>query len=149
VFDTFGPHHRYTFAPLQIGEWVEKPESEWQPDLIPLQYFLFPNTIVSVGSTSLSGLTVNIHQIFPHAADRFVSKLSYCAIGGIRSEEHRSEIDSAYTKARAALVNEDYSVADEAHQGLLALSPGTKLPVGRQEIGVQNFHRNVARLLSA
>jgi phenylpropionate dioxygenase-like ring-hydroxylating dioxygenase large terminal subunit len=149
VFDTFGPHHRYTFAPLQIGEWVDKTESEWLPDLIPLQYFLFPNTIVSVGSTSLSGLTVNIHQIFPYAADHFVSKLSYCAIGGIKSEEHRSEIDGAYTKARAALVNEDYSVADEAHQGLLALSPGTKLPVGRQEIGVQNFHRNVARLLSA
>lgn len=147
VFDTFGPHHRYTFAPLNIADWVSMPESEWQFDTIPLQYFLFPNTIVSVGSTSRSGLTVNVHQIFPQAADHFASKLTYCAIGGIKSEEHRTDVDRAYQTARAALVNEDYSVAAESHPGLAALPEGMTLPVGRQEIGVWNFHRNVARML--
>ncbi len=146
VFDTFGPHHRYTFAPLVIGDWVNMPESEWQVDLIPLQYFIFPNTIISVGSTSATGSTVNIHRIFPQSADHFVSKLSYCAMGGVRSAEHWAEVDRAYATSKAALVNEDYSVASEGHPGLPALPPGTKLPVGRQEIGVQNFHRNVVRL---
>jgi hypothetical protein len=149
VFDTFGPHHRYTFAPLGIDAWVTTPPGEWQLDAMPLQYFLFPNTIVSVGSTSASGSTVNIHQIFPQSADHFVSKLSYCALGGIGSEAHRAEIERAYATSRAALVNEDYSVAAEAHGGLPRLPAGTRLPVGRQEIGVQNFHRNVARLLAA
>jgi len=149
VFDKFGPHHRYTFAPLGIDDWPGMQESEWQVDTIPLQYFLFPNTILSVGSTSRSGLTVNIHQIFPHSSDRFISRLSYCAIGGIQSEEHRAEIDRAYLTARAALVNEDYSVADESHPGLAALPAGTTLPVGRQEIGVWNFHRNVAQRLDS
>jgi phenylpropionate dioxygenase-like ring-hydroxylating dioxygenase large terminal subunit len=146
VFDTFGPHHRYTFAPLNLDAWVTTPESEWEVDSIPLQYFLFPNTIVSVGSTSPKGLTVNIHQIFPQSVDHFVSKLSYCALGGIKSDEHHAEIDRAYQTARAALVNEDYSVAAESHIGLHALPPGRTLPVGRQEIGVQNFHRNARRL---
>jgi hypothetical protein len=146
VFDTVGPHHRYTFAPLSLSEWVTTPESEWQVDTIPLQYFLFPNTIVSVGSTGRSGLAVNIHQIFPQSADHFISKLTYCAIGGVRSDEHRAEIEKAYQTSRAALVNEDYSVAAESHSGLPALPPGTKLPIGPQEIGVQNFHRNVRRL---
>jgi nitrite reductase/ring-hydroxylating ferredoxin subunit len=149
VFDTFGPHHRYTFAPLNIDAWVDMPESEWQVDTIPLQYFLFPNTILSVGSTSLSGLTVNVHRIFPSSADHFTSSLSYCAVGGVGSPEHRAEIDRAYQTARAALVNEDYSVASESHAGLAALPEGTRLPVGRREIGVWNFHRNVARLLAA
>jgi len=149
VFDTFGPHHRYTFAPLNIDDWVGMPESEWQVDTIPLQYFLFPNTIISVGSTSRSGLTTNIHQIFPQSADHFTSKLSYCAIGGVKSKEHKSEIDLAYQTARAALVNEDYSVAAESHNGLSVLPAGTKLPVGRQEIGVWNFHRNVSQRLKA
>ena len=54
-----------------------------------------------------------------------------------------------YQVARAALVNEDYSVAAESHAGLAALPDGTKLPVGRREIGVWNFHRNIARLLTA
>lgn len=149
VFDTFGAHHRYTFAPLDIDDWVAKPEGEWRVDTIPLQYFLFPNTILSVGSTSRSGLTVNIHRIFPCSADHFTSSLSYCAVGGVASAEQRAEIDRAYEVARAALVNEDYSVAAESHRGLAALPDGTRLPIGRREVGVWNFHRNIARLMAA
>jgi nitrite reductase/ring-hydroxylating ferredoxin subunit len=149
VFDTFGPHHRYTFAPLNLSEWPAMAQSDWPLDLIPLQYFLFPNTIISVGSSARSGLAVNIHQIFPSSAEHFVSKLTYCAIGGIRSDEHRADIERAYQTARAALVNEDYSVAAESHRGLPALPAGTKLPIARHELGVQNFHRNVDSRLSA
>ena len=147
VFDTFGPHHRYTFAPLGIEDWPGMAPSEWALDTIPLQYFLFPNTILSVGSTSRTGLTVNIHQIFPRSSDHFTSRLSFCAIGGIHSDEHRAEVERSYQTARAALVNEDYSVAAETHSGLVALPPGTTLPVGKQEVGVWNFHRNVTSRL--
>jgi nitrite reductase/ring-hydroxylating ferredoxin subunit len=149
VFDTFGPHHRYTFAPLGIEDWPAMQQDDWALDTIPLQYFLFPNTIISVGSTSRTGLTVNIHQIFPRSSDHFTSRLSFCTIGGIRSEEHRTEVERSYQTARAALVNEDYSVAAETHAGLVALPAGTTLPVGRQEVGVWNFHRNVTRRLAA
>lgn len=147
VFRAAGLHHRYTFAPLDIHAWVDRPQDTWQIDTIPLQYFLFPNTIISVGSTSPTGSTMSIHQIFPQSVEHFVSKLSYCAIGGVASPANRSEIDRAYSVSRAALVNEDYSVAAEAHAGIAALPPESKLPVGRQEIGVQNFHRNVERML--
>jgi nitrite reductase/ring-hydroxylating ferredoxin subunit len=149
VFDTFGPHHRYTFAPLGLASWVDMPQSDWDPDMIPLQYFLFPNTIISVGSTSPSGSTVNMHQILPSSVGHFASRLSYCALGGIRSAEHRAEVDGAYEKARQALVNEDYSVVGESYAGLASLPAGTRMPIGRQEIGVENFHRNVMDLLNA
>jgi phenylpropionate dioxygenase-like ring-hydroxylating dioxygenase large terminal subunit len=145
VFDAFGPHHRFTFAPQMLPEWVNMPPEQWQVDLIPLQYFLFPNTIISVGTTGKTGLTVNIHQIFPQAPDKFTSRLSFCAVGGVQSEEHRAEIDRAYQTARAALVNEDYSVTGESHVGLPALPQDMTLPIGRQEVGVQNFHKNVRR----
>ena len=147
VFDTFGPHHRYTFAPLNLAKWIAMAESDWDVDAIPLQYFLFPNTIISVGSTSRSGSTVNVHQILPSSTGHFASRLSYCVLGGIRSPEHRTEIDAAYETARRALVNEDYSVVGESYPGFAALPAGTTMPIGRQEIGVQNFHRNVVRLL--
>lgn len=146
VYDTFGPHHRYTFAPLQIESWVDMPEEDWPVDMIPLQFFIFPNTLLAVGSTSPTGSTVNTHQIFPTAVDHFYSVLSYSAMGGVRSEEHRAEVDRAYNTSRSALVTEDYSVAAEAHKGLADLPEGMTLPIGRQEIGVQNFHRNVRRL---
>jgi nitrite reductase/ring-hydroxylating ferredoxin subunit len=148
VFDTFGPHHRFTFAPLTIKNWVTMDASDWQPDMIPLQYFLFPNTIISVGSANPSGSTVNVHQILPNSVGHFASRLSYIALGGVRSPEHRAEIDAAYATARNALANEDYSVVGESWGGFAALPAGTKMPVGRQEIGVQNFHRNVVRMTS-
>lgn len=149
VIDRFGPHHRFTFAPLTIDSWVNMPEKDWQPDLIPLQYFLFPNTIISVGSTSPGGSTVNMHQILPRSVGHFASRLSYIALGGVRSPEQRTDIDAAYATARHALLNEDYSVVGEGWPGLAALPAGTKMPVGRQEIGVQNFHENVIRLTRA
>ena len=149
VLDTFGPHHRFTFAPLNLAQWVDMPPSEWELDTIPLQYFLFPNTIISVGSTSPTGSTVNMHNIFPASLRHFASKLTYIALGGVRSPEHRAEIDVAYGKAKQALVTEDYSVVSESYSGFSALPPGTTLPVGRQEIGVQNFHRNILRLTGA
>jgi phenylpropionate dioxygenase-like ring-hydroxylating dioxygenase large terminal subunit len=147
VFDRFGPHHRYTFAPLNLAKWVDTPESAWEIDTIPLQYFLFPNTIVSVGSTSPTGSTVNMHQILPSSVGHFRSLLTYCSLGHVRSPDHRAEIDAAYEKARQALVNEDYSVVGESYWGFASLPTATRMPVGRQEIGVQNFHGNVARLL--
>jgi phenylpropionate dioxygenase-like ring-hydroxylating dioxygenase large terminal subunit len=147
VFERFGPHHRYTFAPLAVHEWVDQPESEWNLDLLPLQYFLFPNTILSAGSTSRTGFTVNIHRIFPQAVGHFVSKMSYCAIHGIKSPEHQAEIDASYKVAMRALTEEDYSVTGESFRGLTELPPGTTLPVGRREIGVENFHRNVAEAM--
>ena len=149
VFDTFGPHHRFTFAPLALDEWTRTPESEWQIDLLPLQYFLFPNTIMAVGSTSASGSAVNIHRIFPQSVDHFVSKMAYFALGGIKSPEHQAEIDRAYDVSKLAIVNDDYSVTGEAHSGLASLPPGATMPVGRQEIGVQNFHRNVKAAVGA
>jgi nitrite reductase/ring-hydroxylating ferredoxin subunit len=147
VFYTAGLHHRYTFSPLGIQDWVGRARDQWPVDSIPLQYFLFPNTILSVGSTSPSGLTVSMHQIFPQSVDHFVSKLSYCVIGGVKSEEQRAEIERAYSVSRSALVNEDYSVAAEAHAGLAALPRESTLPIGRQEIGVQNFHRNLRKMI--
>jgi hypothetical protein len=61
--------------------------------------------------------------------------------------QHRAEVDAAYEKARQALANEDYSVVGESYSGFSALPAGTTMPIGRQEIGVQNFHRNVVQLL--
>jgi nitrite reductase/ring-hydroxylating ferredoxin subunit len=147
AFETFGRHHRYTFAPMALDEWVRTPESEWNLDLLPLQYFIFPNTVIAVGSVSQTGVTMTIHNIFPHSVGEFTSRMAVWAVGGVRSPEHRADIESNYEKIRSAVLNEDYSVTSEAWPGLSSLPPGTKLPVGPNEIGLQNFHRNVHELM--
>ena len=73
--------------------------------------------------------------------------MNYCSIGGVQGPEHRAEIDKAYEVTKVAIIEDDYSVTGEGHKGLLALPEGTTLPVGRQEVGVQHFHRNVRRFV--
>jgi hypothetical protein len=122
---------------------MHKPESEWDIDSLPAQHFLFPNAVITLGSVSRSGSLISIHRIFPSAVDKLTMKVSMYAPHGIKSAEHKAEIEASFHAIMAAVRDEDYSVTSEAQYGLPALPAGTKFPVGRQEVGTQNFHRNV------
>jgi nitrite reductase/ring-hydroxylating ferredoxin subunit len=147
VFDTFGPHHLYTFTPLNIYDWVNIPEAEWKVDTLPLQYFIFPHTVLSVGSVSKTGWTVTVHRLFPKSVGEMVNRMVFCAFGGVRSDDHAAELARNFEKIQYANREEDYSATGESWGALSALPAGTKLPVGRLEIGVQNFHQSVRRML--
>jgi nitrite reductase/ring-hydroxylating ferredoxin subunit len=149
VFETFGPHHRYTFAPKIVDDWVNMPESEWNLHLVPLQYFLFPNTIIAVGSTTPTGSSIGMHNLFPKAVDDFTDRFTFCAMHGIRSEAHRAEIKKSFEISKIAVCTEDYAVTSEAQPALSMLPKGTTFPVGRLEIGVDNFHKNVRERVGA
>jgi nitrite reductase/ring-hydroxylating ferredoxin subunit len=143
VFETWGPHHRYTFSPSTIYDWVNMPELDWPVDSLPLQYFIFPHTVLSVGSVSPSGSTITVHRMFPKSVSELTTKIALCAMQGVRSPEHLAEIEASFVKIMHATREEDYSVTGESYPALSALPANTRFPVGRQEIGVQNFHRNV------
>jgi len=143
LLETWGPHQRFTFPQASIHDWMHKPESEWDIDSLPAQHFLFPNSVITLGSVSRSGSLVSIHRIFPKAVDQLTMKVSMYAPHGVKSADHRAEIEASFHAIMAAVRDEDYSVTSEAQRGLSLLPPGTKFPVGRQEIGTQNFHNNV------
>ncbi len=143
LLETWGRHQRFTFPQRSIYEWMHKPEAEWDVDSLPAQHFLFPNTVITLGSVSRSGSLVSIHRIFPQAVNQLTTKVTMYAPHGLKSPEHRDEIEASFRAIMAAVRDEDYSVTAEAQSGLAALPAGTRFPVGRQEIGTQNFHRNV------
>ena len=58
-----------------------------------------------------------------------------------------ADLESSFNAARRAVKDEDFSVTGEAWPKLSLLPPGTKFPVGRHELGVQNFHRNIRRIV--
>ena len=149
IFETWGPHHRFVFPQRSIYDWMNKPESEWLIDALPFTLFLFPNTVISVGSVTRSGSLVSIHRLFPHSVGELTTKLTMYAPHGVKSPEQRAEIQASYESIMRAVREEDYSVTGESYLALSALPAGTKFPVGRQEIGVQNFHRNVELLVGA
>jgi len=81
--------------------------------------------------------------MFPKSVSELTTKIALCAIKGVRSPEHLAEIEASFAKIMHATREEDYSVTGESYLALSALPANTRFPVGRQEIGVQNFHRNV------
>jgi nitrite reductase/ring-hydroxylating ferredoxin subunit len=145
LFDTWGPHHRFTWPQQTIYEWMNKPESEWPIDALPLTYLIFPNFNMAVGSTSASGAYISVHRVFPKSVSEMVTKISIYAPFGVQSPEHRAEMEASFKLSMHANEAEDYSVTGEAYPVLAALPRGTKFVAGRHEIGVQNFYRNVRK----
>jgi phenylpropionate dioxygenase-like ring-hydroxylating dioxygenase large terminal subunit len=148
MLETWGPHQRFTFPQRSIHEWMNRPEAEWDVDSLPVQHLIFPNTVLTLGSVSRSGSLVTMHRLFPSSVGELTTKISLYAPHGVKSPEHRAEIEASFKSIMRAVRDEDYSVTGEAYEGLFALPAGSKFPIGRQEIGTQNFHRNVEKALA-
>jgi hypothetical protein len=128
-----------------MKEWWDKPESEWPIDHLPLTYFIFPNVHMSIGSVTPKVSLVLFHRIFPKSVGTMVTKASCYIPHGVESAEQLEHIKKGWVSTTAVVRDEDYSVTAESWSALSALPPGTKFAIGRQELGVQNFHRNVRR----
>lgn len=145
IFETWGPHHRFTFPHRGVEEWIDKPEAEWPSDALPLTYFLFPNTIISVGSVSKIGGSLTVNRLYPQSVSDNLTRIVACAQNGKPGPEQMTEIEKSMKLIAGAVVDEDYSVTGEAYPNLAELPDGWEFVYGRHEIGVQNMHRNFAK----
>jgi len=144
LLDTFGPHYRFTFPHKGLGKWIGRPESEWPIDAMPITYFLFPNTIIAVGSVSPNGSSFTTHRLFPISVGEMYANVRMYGLNGIQSDEHREQMEQSFAAIKGAAQDEDYSVTGESWAALKELPSSAKFLLGRHEIGVQNFHRNIS-----
>jgi phenylpropionate dioxygenase-like ring-hydroxylating dioxygenase large terminal subunit len=145
LLDTWGPHYRFTFPHRGLEQWIGRPEEEWPIEALPLTYFLFPNTIIAVGSVSANGSSFTTHRLYPTSVGGMYSNVRMYALSGVQSPEHRAEMEANFEKIKGAAQEEDYAVTGESWGGLQDLPKGTQFILGRHEIGVQMFHRNIDR----
>jgi nitrite reductase/ring-hydroxylating ferredoxin subunit len=146
LFDTWGPHHRFTFPHADVRKYIGAPEDEWPVESLPVTYFLFPNTIISVGSVSKIGGSLTLNRLFPPSVGENVTRIVACAQNGVPGPEHIAEIERSLVSIRGAVIDEDYSVTNEAYPALGELPNGWEFAYGRHEIGVQYMHNNFARV---
>ncbi|MDG2004316.1 MAG: aromatic ring-hydroxylating dioxygenase subunit alpha [Novosphingobium sp.] len=147
LLDMFGPHYRFTFPHKGLEKWIGQPEEDWPIDALPLTYFLFPNTIIAVGSVSANGSSFTTHRLFPTGVGEMYANVRMYALTGVKSPEHRSEMEGNFEKIKGAAQNEDYVVTGESWGSLSELPEGAEFVLGRHEIGVQTFHSNIAGAL--
>ncbi len=147
LLDQFGPHYRFTFPHKGLAKWIGKPEAEWPIDALPITLFLYPNTIIAVGSVSANGSGFSTHRLFPRGVGAMHANVRMYGLGGIKSDEHRAQMLANFDKVREAARDEDYAVTGESWGGLSQLPADARFLLGRHEIGVQQFHRNIAAAL--
>jgi carnitine monooxygenase subunit len=146
VFDAFGPHWRLNFPEKSLRSLVGLPETDWlQPDYNGI-HFLFPNTILVVGSAEAGKGFVRVFRIFPGPTPGTMScRVAVYAPGGVISDEYRAQF--ANDNCDDVVTREDYSVAVEGYANLVNAPAGFKVVYGRNEIAVQALHRSIAEAI--
>jgi nitrite reductase/ring-hydroxylating ferredoxin subunit len=144
VFDAFGPHWRINFPEKSMRPFVGRPESEWPEPAYDGIHFLFPNTILVVGSAEAGRGFVRIFRIFPGStAGTMCCRVAVYVLFGAASEEYRLQFAS--DNGEDIVTREDYRVAVEGYANLVNAPAGFKLVYGRNEIAVQSVHRAIAK----
>lgn len=147
LYDTWGPHHRLVFPNNDAWTWGGKPESEWMSDTISTPYFIFPNTIVYLGSLRPDQAYVTTFRLYPRGVGETLTRITMYAPHGVKTPEDRAEVEAAFNAVLHLVRSEDYVVTGESWRNFGHLPRGSRVVYGRQELAVQHLHRWVARSL--
>jgi nitrite reductase/ring-hydroxylating ferredoxin subunit len=145
VYDRFGPHHRISFPDKSAADLVDKPEEAWPAMDYGGVHYLFPNTILFIGSIEPGRGYTQIFRLFPGDSVGTTRTLfNVYAPTGVKSDQHRAEVEFAYDATAQVVVTEDYHVASTGWANLANAPDDFHVVYGRNEIALQNMHRVIA-----
>ncbi|MBW2422335.1 MAG: aromatic ring-hydroxylating dioxygenase subunit alpha [Deltaproteobacteria bacterium] len=145
VFDCYGPHSRFSGAGRDFDALVGRPEEEWPEMSYQAVHYLFPNTTLSF-THSVDGKTpvVTMSRVFPGASIGESSTL----LATYRRRETDGVEDEGIAAMHQAVVGivegEDYGVAHKVWQCIEHGAPEAGFLLGRNELLVQRYHRDIA-----
>lgn len=143
VHDIHGHHQVLTMARRNLPELETLPEAEWNADKYIRQvHAIFPNFQVSgiVGGHCL------VSQIFPgRTPTESVTVQSILIARDPATAEDRADNEAFSALALLAVGSEDYPIGFGIQAGL-GSGANEKFLIGRNEPGIQHYHRTVERL---
>jgi phenylpropionate dioxygenase-like ring-hydroxylating dioxygenase large terminal subunit len=145
AFDSWGPHIRVAFALRPMAEAVKQPPETWDPGAItgPI-YYVFPGLAISGGWRE----TTAVSFIMPGRTMKETNTQQVLLLRQPPSDQEASKAaDGVRDWFRDVVYDEDYATTCGQQRGLQALD-GTNYLFGRNEPGVQHFHRTVNALMA-
>lgn len=144
AYDAWGPHQRIAFAKHAITGLRERPEETWgEFEGVDLVCTLFPNV-----SLAISPELVLVSQLHPgptHDRSRTLQTIVRRHPPASEEEQRRAERGAAFLFR--VVEDEDYATG-LGIQRALASGANTEFVIGRNEVGLQRFHRTVAEHLA-
>lgn len=161
VYDTYGPHYRVAFAQKTHGDIANGTNPASDITNYSCSMLLFPNTVVfvstfnigkqpgsfNVGELDASAFYYGIYRLFPgETPDRTSTYMATYRPAAPSSAIDPNSWDATHRFIEQVLIDEDYAMAAEQHRNLANLAAtGQTAVYGRNEIGVQHFHREVVK----
>ncbi len=141
VHDLYGRHQRLTMGRRNLNELEKIPEQEWTPDAYIRQiHCIFPNFQLS----GILGGHCLVSQIFPGSTpDTTLTIQSILAANKPETEEEVAACEAFSELANFAVAKEDYPVGFGI-QAALDSGANEYFIIGRNEPGIQHYHRMVA-----
>ena len=143
TFDEFGLNLRLIFARRTMDRLAELPEADW--DLVPhtiMIYVLFPNTVFI-----MQGDHVETWHVFPagNGSDESDMRISLYIPEPAATDSARRHWDRNFDLL-IRTTDEDFPVGEGMQRGFYA-GAQPHIVFGRNEPGLQHFHRSVRRAL--
>lgn len=138
AFDSWGPHQRTAHALRTVSEAVDQPRAERNPaDSAGVTFFMFPGLAIAGGWRTHTAVSL----VLP-GTTWDTSRTQQVIV--LREEPRDDEAVKAAEHTRDwfhdVVLDEDYATGYGVQRGLEALA-GTDFVFGRNEPGVQHFHR--------
>jgi carnitine monooxygenase subunit len=147
VFDAYGRHHRVAFPTKAMANLADVPAEEWPVTDYNGVHFLFPNTVIFVGSVEPGKTFVQLFRLFPSNVGQMRCQFAVYAPGGVRDDAHRAETAMGYDLTEQVVRTEDYAQSEQSFANLLAAPPDFRVILGSNEIALQRLHRNIAEAI--
>ena len=146
VHDTYGPHQRLTFGRKNLNELDQIAGEDWDGNqFIRIIHSVFPNLSISgiVGGHCL------ISQVFPgDTADTTVTRQTLLCATEPETGAEKSAAAEFSAMTLQAVQDEDYVVVGSIQRGMES-GANTSFVLGRNEPGVQHYHRWVAEFMNS
>lgn len=147
-YEAFGRHYRLVFPSKAQTLLAGRPESEWPVSDYSALHFVFPNTMFFIGSVAGGTSYTQVFRLFP--GDTVGQTRVHFAVYAQRAHDtpdHRAEVAQAYDATAHVVLTEDYTTASRAWANLASAPPDFRVLIGRNEIALQDFQRNVAQAI--
>jgi hypothetical protein len=137
--DTWGPHQRIAPALRPIAQAVElSPDKRDPGECVGPIYWLYPGLAIAGGWRQ----KIAVSLVLPRTATESVTQQIILLREPAVTEEERQAADRFGEWFYEVVRDEDYATTYGVQQGLQALS-GTDFVFGRNEPGLQHFHRTI------
>ncbi len=148
IYENHGLHARLAFPREEFNVYKDEPEESWPHTDYGGLYFLFPNMVINVNAIAGVGQFYGVSRLFPgESVDRSSTLLTTYQPAHADGVVDTAKWAEMHDFIQRVVTDEDYSVSRDGQNNLRWAPPGFTTKLGRNEIALQHWHRNLNRIM--